>query len=127
MSLIVLQTLVVEIEVVLNDQPLTYVSSEFDEMDPLIPALLLHGRGVTSLRYESVNDDDEVNDSYFGDDSSVKCRALQQTLTLQHFRSRWKHEYLISLQEYHRTTGTNQQKVKVGDVVLVHNDTPHIN
>ena len=33
-SLIVLETLVVEIEAVLNDRPLTYVSSEFDEMDP---------------------------------------------------------------------------------------------
>ena len=70
MSLIILQTLVVEIEAVLNDQPLTYVSFKFDEMDPLIPAHLLHGRGVTSLHYKSVNDDDEVNDSYFGDDSS---------------------------------------------------------
>ena len=78
------------------------------------------------MPYESV-DDDEVNDPNFGDDSSIKRRAKQQALALKHFRSRWKHEYLTSLQEYHRTTGTNQQKVKIGDVVLVHDDTPRIN
>ena len=125
-SLIVLETLVVEIEAVLNDRPLTYVSSKFDEMDPLTPAHLLYGRRVTALPYESV-DDDEVNDPNFGDDSSIKHRAKQQDLALKHFRSRWRHEYLTSLQEYHRTTGTNQQKVKIGDVVLVHDDTPLIN
>ena len=33
--LTVLETLVVEIEAVLNNRPLTYTPSEFDEMDPL--------------------------------------------------------------------------------------------
>ena len=46
-SLIVLETLVIEIEAVLNDRPLTYVSSEFQEMKPLAPAHLLYSRRVT--------------------------------------------------------------------------------
>ena len=37
-SLIVLETLVAKIEPVLNDLPLTYTPSEFDEMDLLTPA-----------------------------------------------------------------------------------------
>ena len=49
MSLIVLETLVVEIEAVLNDRPLTYTFSELEEMDPLTPAHLLYGRRITSL------------------------------------------------------------------------------
>ena len=54
-SLIVLETLVVEIEVVLNNRPLTYTPFEFDEVDLLTPAHLLYGRR-TSLPYESVDE-----------------------------------------------------------------------
>ena len=38
-------------------------------------------------------------------------------------------EYLIALHEFHCTTGSNIQKVKVqgvGDVLLIHNDTPRM-
>jgi len=63
--LTVLETLIVEIEAVLNDRPLTCTTSEFDEMDPLTPAYLLYGRRITSLSYKSVYDD-EVDDPNFG-------------------------------------------------------------
>ena len=71
-------------------------------------------------------DEDELDDPNFGDSSSINRRAKQQALTLQHFRSRWRHEYLTSLREYHKTTDTNKQKVKVGEVVLIQDDTPRI-
>ena len=35
-------------------------------------------------------------------------------------------EYLITLREYHKTTGNNQQSIKVGDVVTVHDDIPKV-
>ena len=122
-SLIVLET--VEIEAVLNDRLLTYTPSELEKMEPLMPAYLLYGRRVTLLPYESVNED-ELEDPNFGDSSSIKRRAKHRALVLQHFRSRWRYEYLTSLQEYHKTTGTDTQKVNVGDVVLIQDDTPRI-
>lgn len=103
-----------------------YTPSEFDEINPLIPVHLLYGRRITSLPYESV-DETEMNDPNFGDESNIRCRAKQQALTLQHFRSRWRYEYLTSLREFHMTTSTTQQKVKGGDVVLVQDDTPCMN
>ena len=33
----------------------------------------------------------------------------------------------MTLRETHRTTGNNDQQVKVGDVVLVHDDTRRVN
>ena len=33
---------------------------------------------------------------------------------------------MTSLREFHRTTGNNESRVKVGDVVLVHDDGPRI-
>ena len=53
-------------------------------------------------------------------------RAKVQALLLQHFWSRWRREYLTALREFHHTTGTNTQTVKVGDVVLIHDDIPRI-
>ena len=43
-SLIMLQTVIVEIEAVLNDCPLTYVLSEINDPEPLTPSHLLYGR-----------------------------------------------------------------------------------
>ena len=49
-SLPVLQTMVVEIEAVLNNRPLTYTSSDVDNPQPLTPAYLLYGRKIARLR-----------------------------------------------------------------------------
>ena len=73
-------------------------------------------------------EDDEINDTTYGEsDSQLKRRAKVQAQLLKHFWLRWKREYLTSLRESHNTTGNNVQKVKVGDVVLVHDDTLKVN
>jgi len=46
-SLVVLQTLIVEVEAILNDRPLTHVSSDIEDAEPLTPAHLLHGHRIT--------------------------------------------------------------------------------
>ena len=48
-------------------------------------------------------------------------------MILKQFWKRWKLEYLTSLREFHKTTGNNTQQVRIGDVVLVHDDAPRIN
>ena len=37
----------------------------------------------------------------------------------QYFRDLWETEYLTSLREFHRTTGSNKQTINIGDVALV--------
>jgi len=61
-----------------------------------------------------------------GDEEQIQKRANKQALIIQHFRSRWKNEYLTSLREFHKTSGNNQQKIKAGDIVLIHDDKPRI-
>ena len=125
-TLSTIQTIIVEIEGILNDRPLTYMSSDVKDPEPLTPAHLLYGRRIISLPYHSV-EEDELNDPDFGGESAVVKRAKIQALMLKHFWTRWRSEYLTTLREFHKTTGNNIQQVKVGDVVLVHDDTPRVN
>ena len=50
-----------------------------------------------------------------------------QTVLLEHFNSKWKHEYLTYLREFHGSSGDNHQRIKIGDIVLAHDDGPRIN
>jgi len=59
-TLPVLQTVIVEIEVVLNDRPLTYVSADLRDPESLTPSHLLCGRRITSMPHAMT--DDEISD-----------------------------------------------------------------
>ena len=126
-NLTTLQTLVAEIEAILNDRPLTHVSSDVTDEEPLTPAHLLYGRRITTLPHVKVEQDELIDPDYSPNGSTEiqknsKCLAL----LIQQFWTRWRQEYLTSLREFHRTTGNNESRVKVGDVVLVHDDGPRI-
>ena len=122
-TLTTLQTMVVEIEAVLNDRPLTYVSDDSQDPAPLTPSHLLYGRHITRVPYEHVTD---IQDGDYGDRSDMNKRARVFAHLLEHFRSRWRQEYLTSLREFHKASGNNMQRIKVGDVVLIHDDGPRV-
>ena len=83
-TLVMLETMIVEIEAFLNDCPLTYVSSDIQDSEPLTPAHLLYGRKIVTLPYEHI-EDDELKDPTFGKESHIKRQAKLQALTLRHF------------------------------------------
>ena len=47
-----LQTLVVEVEAIINDRPMTHVSPNFNDAEPLTPVHLLHCHWIVSLPHE---------------------------------------------------------------------------
>ena len=123
-----LQTIIVEIEAILNDRPLTYVSSDVIDEGPLAPAHLLYGRRITALPHIRVEQDEILDPDYNQNGNpEIQKKSKRFALLLQHFWSRWRHEYLTSLREFHRTTSNNIATVKVGDVVLVHDEGSRIN
>jgi hypothetical protein len=120
-----LQTIITEIEATLNDRPITYVSSDLNEPEPLTPSHLLCGRRLTCLPYPQK----DIKNIY--DTEPYTHINLNRHLQIQHdiiqkFETRRKNEYLTSLREYHRTFGKNTQNIKVGDVVQIHDDSPRI-
>ena len=68
-SLSTLQTIVVEVEAHLNNRPVTCISSEFDDPDPLTSAHLLYGRCIVTLPHMPV-EEDEPNDPDYGEKST---------------------------------------------------------
>ena len=72
------------------------------------------------LPHEMV-DDDAMIDPYHGE---ICGNAKLLATILQSFQKCWRHEYLTSLREVHRATGSTHQTVRTGDVVLIHDDTP---
>ncbi|XP_069135112.1 uncharacterized protein [Argopecten irradians] len=112
----------VEIERILNDRPLTYVPSDLLDEDPITPSHLLHGRKLSSLPYPISNTEDIQTSTTTHVHANKLYRV--QVQVLEHFWSRWKREYLTSLREYQCISGNNDQKLKVGDVMLVYNDSP---
>ena len=123
-TLPVLEAIVVEIEASLNDRPLTYVSAEVDDIEPLTPAHLVYGRRITSLPHPHSDDFDDPD--YKVSASTMRKQLTNHTRLLQSFQLRWRREYLTALREFHRTTGSNNQRIKIGEVVLIHDDGPRI-
>ena len=120
-----LQTLIVEIEGILNNRPLTTVPTDINDPDPITPTCLLYGRKIVCLPYH-VTPENSYSDPDFGD-TDIQVRAKKQATLLQHFWTRWRLNYLTGLREFHQASGNSIQTIKPRAVVLVHDNTAHIN
>lgn len=81
-----LQTIMVEVKAVLNNRPITHVSSDVDDASPITPSHLLNGRPIVSLPHCDVQD--EPDDLTFGETiTDMQRRARIQASLLSHFWS----------------------------------------
>ena len=94
------------------------MTSEAADREPLTPAHLLYGRRIITLPYN-----DKLPEPKPFTPDTVTKQARVQTSLIKHLRDRWRHEYLTSLRQNHKTTGQNDQSITVGDVVLIHYET----
>jgi len=125
-SLQQLQTVIVEIESMLNDRPLTYVNSDLQDPQPLTPSHLLSGRRIQQAP-RPFKDQEEISDPSYVDALDLRKSVDRLTQVIGHFSSRWRKEYLTSLREFYKMTRQSKQMINKGDVVIVHEDnTPRI-
>ena len=112
-----LLTAVVEVEMILNGRPLSYVSGEATE-EPLTPSHLLCGRRLMSLPDSNTSDTPDYDIDVQPQDLSRRMQHLSNVRN--HFWKRWRNQYLIEL----RNTFQNDtiRTVSVGDVVVVHEE-----
>jgi len=83
-----LQTLVVEVEVILNDRPLTHVSLDLQAAESLTPGHLLYSHRIASLPHDAVEGQD-LNELTYGNNTDVSQRAQLQTFLLNQFQAHW--------------------------------------
>jgi len=117
-SLDELNTVLAEVECILNSRPLSYMSDEADG-EVLTPSHLLVGHRLLTLPtgVETNLKLDESDNEYV-----LSKRFLYLTRLLSHFWNRWRREYLTDLRETHKLNNNKPVDISPGDVVLVHED-----
>ncbi|GFW79601.1 integrase catalytic domain-containing protein [Trichonephila clavipes] len=113
-----LETLLIEIEGVLNSRPLTYIFSEFNEPEPLTPSHMILGRRVNSLPPARLN-----FDSNFSNRKVLIKRFNYRERLLNMFWTKWSKEYICMLKSAHWAKPTSEIKeFKIDDVVLINDE-----
>ncbi|GBN84617.1 hypothetical protein AVEN_189050-1 [Araneus ventricosus] len=108
-----LQTILAEIEAIINSRPLTYIYNEPDEPFPLTPANFLTGRRLTVLPNWS---DSRKSELFKGKRELIK-RFLYRERILNNF---WKREYLLQLKGANFNKNVNvKTEFNVNDIVLL--------
>ena len=90
-----LMTVTVEVEMILNSRPLSFVSSE-DVDELLTPSHLLHGQRLLNLP-DSVNTRDLSDPDFEMSSTDLSKRMSHLSNVMNHFWYRWKNEYLMEL------------------------------
>ena len=116
-----LQTLLSEVEAVVNSRPLTYVEDDQDGVTyTLCPSHLINGRRITST----------PNGGHFevvSTNASLTRRARHHRHLLHQFTTQWRKTYLLNLREIHavqwKSRARSGPQIAVGDIVILKNDT----
>ena len=122
-----LQTILLEIEMAVNDRPLTYTSTSIDDALPISPSMLTRGRQLNPFPKSSVTDGD-LTDPTFCNSDTMKSRFQYVTKVTDDLWKRWTQDYLLSLRERHSNLlkTSPHSWPKVGDIVLIHDTGPRI-
>ena len=121
-----LHTILTEVEARVNNRPLTYVNELPDNLETITPSHLLCGHRInlSPIVPYIEGDDDEYNSS----PQALNERYKYIQRILMRWQKLWANEYLTSLREKHYgnrdPSRRFQQQLKVGDVVLLHSETP---
>lgn len=102
------QTLLTQVEAILNSRPLSPLSSDPNDLDPITPAHFLIGRPLTAVP-------DPVL-SHIKENRLNRFQRIQQLC--QHFWSRWSSEYVNELQ-IRTKWRQNHGQLTVGSLVLI--------
>ena len=84
----ILETVVVEVEGMLNDRPLTYVSSNIPDSKPLTPAHLIYGRRNLSVSHSVEDPDEDKQPSYLTNEDMRKATG-RHSKVIQQFWVQW--------------------------------------
>ncbi|XP_037930962.1 uncharacterized protein LOC119665788 [Teleopsis dalmanni] len=103
-----LNTLLTEVEYVVNIRPLTYITNDEKDLEPLTPAHFLNSCQHSFIIDEFNYDRSEVADLW----------QKRRTLIVRYLK-RWQQEYLNQLRSIHYNKARASRSVNEGDIILV--------
>ena len=108
-----LRTVLFDVELIINNAPLTYVCPNTIKTC-LTPNHLLFGR---QFLYSSNKTSTVVTNLNCLSNTTDKINGISN-----HFQDKWRHEYVVNLRETQRTSklNINSPKINVNDIVLVY-------
>ena len=126
-TLIQMQTLIKEIESVINTRPLVYVGDDINSSIPLSPAHFLTLNPTLGIPVMDISNDPDYLPVISYAEKLIKIWKRGQEL-LDMFWKIWRHEYLTSLRERTQTKLRDgrvhsHSSPKVNDVVLIKEDS----
>ena len=108
-----LNSLLIQIEAIMNSGPISPLSSDPSDIMPLTPSHFLIGQSLTSLPSSQ-----ERQQEF---DLIVNLKLIKEREN--HFWNRWKKEYLNHLQQRHKWF-SSIPNVKIGDLVMIKQPSP---
>lgn len=109
------ETILLEVEAILNSRPLTFVSNEVDDPSPLCPSHFLIGKRITALPPENIRTQQSTKNEL--------TRKYKYRLNLiQQFWKKWKQLYIMDLKSMHKSVNNANFKISKDTVVLIHED-----
>lgn len=115
-----ISTVLCEVEANINSRPLTYLSADPEDPSPLTPSHFLLGKRATCLPQDfgaAIPQSTAVN---------LRRRVQHRQALTDHLWKRWRKEYLLLLRSAHEAAPKTPPRLQVGDIVMVHDDSPPI-
>ncbi|XP_066938280.1 uncharacterized protein [Macrobrachium rosenbergii] len=118
-----LTCVLVELEGIINDRPLSYTPGDLNQLEILTPNHLILGRKLKSFPREVVNWEEISSDPIYGRREFTEKRFLYVPKLCDNLWKRWERKYL-TLRETHRVGIVHGSWPRIGEVVLIHDEGP---
>lgn len=114
-----------EVEATMNDRPITYVGGTDDAPIAISPSLLMYGRRITPFPQLDFDKDEDYNPKLLTLSQETATRSAKRISELiNNYWKRYLEEYLPALRDRDKLAADSKDtSAKVGDIVLVHDDT----
>lgn len=114
-------TVLTEVEAVVNCRPLAYVVDKLFWEKPLTPSLLLMGFKLNTL---PVPEELQKSDTTYWDPVKINRRYKYLLSLIAKFQKIWSKNYLLNLKQ--SWSVSDHSNVRIGDVVLIEGDCPRL-
>lgn len=114
-----LQTLLTEIEAMINSRPLTFVYCEDSEPIPLTPAAMIMDKRPLARQSHDLNTSADVLQPPAQSARSLRAMWNQRNEQLDALWKRWQREYLRELRSAHHSRDVRGDTITVGDLVII--------